>query len=267
MDPIQLRPKPVERVWGALNLEPWFPKSELSVDHDRPVGEVWFEGETPILTKFLFTTEDLSIQVHPNDEYGALHHNSPGKTEMWFVLRAQPGARVALGLKQRITREQLREAAISGEILSLMNWIPVKAGDALFAPAGEIHAIGAGLAICEIQQVSDITYRLHDYGRGRELHLDHGVEVSNLNPFQPVPQPHGVLGECPYFRTDLIAVNSNTELAAPANAGPWLLICIQGAGHLANQPYKLGQVWEVPPGVDVLISPEEPSRFVRTFRP
>lgn len=270
MDPILIPPRPVERVWGALNLEPWFSRTNLRIDHDRPIGEVWFEGaQTPILVKFLFTTEDLSIQVHPGDEYAGIHHNSPGKTEMWHVLRAQPGARVALGLHQELTREQLQEAALSGDILKLMNWIPVKAGDTLFAPAGEIHAIGAGLAVCEIQQISDITYRLYDYGRGRELHLSHGLEVSNLKPFQPAPQPNGVLARCQYFQTDLITATSSFELVSPSPEKPWLLICTQGAGRIGdNLEYSLGQVWEVPAGMSaVTLTPAEPSRFVRTFQP
>ena len=262
MDPTQLSPRFVERVWGTRDLEPWFSKT------DQKIGEVWFEGRTPLLIKFLFTTADLSVQVHPADAYAREHHNSNGKTEMWFVLRADPGARVALGLKHALTRAELGEAANSGAILSMLNWIPVEAGDALLAPAGEIHAIGAGIALCEIQQVSDVTYRLHDYGRGRELHLDHALRVSNLHAYRPVPQPAGLLADCQYFQTDRHQVESATDIESPAPGKPWLLICTRGSGQIGSRTYRLGQVWESHSSADaVRITPDERSQFVRTFQP
>ena len=128
----------------------------------------------PLLVKLLFTSDNLSVQVHPGDAYAREHHNSRGKTEMWHILRAEPEAKIALGLRERVTPERLREAAQSGEIMELLNWVPARPGDTFFVPAGTIHAIGGGLALCEMQQHSDITYRLYDYGRPRELHLEHG---------------------------------------------------------------------------------------------
>ncbi len=152
---------------------PWYLNSA-----QKKIGEVWFEADLPLLVKFVFTSERLSVQVHPNDEFAAAHENSRGKTEMWYVLRADPGARLAIGFREAISRERLRESALSGEIEQLLNWIEVQAGDAFFVPAGTVHAIGGGLALCEIQQHSDITYRLYDYGRPRELHLDKAMQVA-----------------------------------------------------------------------------------------
>ncbi len=168
-------------MWGATDLVPWYPAS------DKKIGEVWFEADLPLLVKFVFTSERLSVQVHPNDDFAAAHENSRGKTEMWYVMRADPGARIAIGFRESISRERLREAAVSGEIEQLLNWLEVQAGDAFFIPAGTVHAIGGGLALCEIQQHSDVTYRLYDYGRPRELHLDkahsgfvHGSQLTQV---------------------------------------------------------------------------------------
>jgi mannose-6-phosphate isomerase len=152
----------------------------------EPLGEVWYEsgcGEDALLVKYLFTSERLSIQVHP-DEEGARALGLPsGKDEAWVILDAQPGAKIGLGLKQRVSREELREAALSGRIEALVDWRPVRAGDVLYSPAGTIHALGPGLTLVEIQQNVDVTYRLYDYGRPRELHLDAAVAAADPGPF------------------------------------------------------------------------------------
>ena len=146
----------LEKVWGTPETEPWYPRGS------GKIGEVWFEAleEPRLLIKFLFTSEKLSVQVHPPDSA-----KGPGKTEMWHVLRAAPDARVALGFERPVTADEARAAAVSGEIERLLRWYPAKAGDTFFVPAGTVHAIGAGLVLCEIQQYSDVTYRLYDYGR------------------------------------------------------------------------------------------------------
>ena len=142
--PVKLLAKAVPKVWGATKLEPWYR------DAAEKIGEIWLEHpdgvRLPLLVKFLYTSEALSVQVHPSDEYARRHENSYGKTEMWVILRAEPGARIAHGLRETVSRERLREAALSGEIEGLLNWVTVEAGDVLFTPAGVIHAIGAGLA-------------------------------------------------------------------------------------------------------------------------
>jgi mannose-6-phosphate isomerase len=183
-----------EKVWGRTDLSPWFG------NESRKIGEVWFEADLPLLVKFVFTSEKLSIQVHPDDAFAAVHENSPGKTEMWYVLKADPGASIALGFREHLSVERLREAALSGEIERLLHWIPVRAGDTFFVPAGTVHALGAGLAVCEIQQQSDITYRFYDYGRPRELHLDKALQVATRGPAGTRPQDLPVT--CEYFRTE-----------------------------------------------------------------
>src|SRR5215831_16331526 len=180
-EPIRLSVRLVERVWGRTNLAPWYPEAA------KPIGEAWFTGpeELPLLVKLIFTNERLSVQVHPDDG----EDGPRGKTEMWHILEAEPGATIALGFRAPITRERLRESAQSGEVEQLLNWVPVKAGETYFTPAHTVHAIGAGIVLAEIQQHSDVTYRLWDYGRPREIHVEKAVPISDLtvHPGASVP--------------------------------------------------------------------------------
>jgi mannose-6-phosphate isomerase len=243
---IRLTPSFKEKVWGSTRLEPLFP------DSDRKIGEVWFEGvdNLPVLIKYLFTTEKLSVQVHPGDAYARMHHNSRGKTEMWYILRAEPGAQIAAGFREPLTPQRLREAALSGEIEDLLQWFDAAPGDTFFIPAGTVHAIGAGLTLCEIQQHSDVTYRLYDYGRPRQLHLDRAVEVTR---FEPSPEarrfPHGnVVVSCPYFTTSKLCISNPTKhILAPNTAE--LLVVVQGSGALGDQTITAGEVWYLEAGV------------------
>lgn len=235
-----------EKIWGSTRLSPWYPDSQ------NKIGEVWFESDDnlPLLVKFLFTEERLSVQVHPNDEYAAQHENgSRGKTEMWHILRADDGAPgVAVGLTERLAPERVRELAVSGEIESYLNWVPVQPGDTVFVPAGTIHAIGPGLALCEIQQNSDVTYRLYDYGRGRELHLDRSMDVAVLDRYEaPRDVPRGYLASCPYFAVREMVC----EGSAPVHAAPdgfQLLVVTEGEGTIAGESFCPGETWCVPPG-------------------
>jgi mannose-6-phosphate isomerase len=198
------------KVWGTPRTEPWF----NNVNQEQ-IGEVWFESppDTPLLIKFLFTSESLSIQVHPDDEYARERHNCLGKTEMWHILRADEGAKIAIGLRRPITREELAAVAGKPEILDLLNWVEVHPGNTFFIPAGTIHALGGGLALCEIQQLSDVTYRLYDYGRDRELHISQSLDVSRLTPGNERRHPvliesgRELLTECPYFRTEKLVMS------------------------------------------------------------
>src|SRR5690348_16806084 len=142
-EPVRLSPSLREKVWGRTRLSPWFP------DSPTPIGEAWFlaDRELPLLVKLLFTSEKLSVQVHPDDG----EDGPRGKTEMWHILEAEPGATIALGFRERITRERLREAAGTKEIEKLLNWIQVKAGQTFYSPAHTVHAIGGGIVLCEIQ--------------------------------------------------------------------------------------------------------------------
>jgi mannose-6-phosphate isomerase len=256
------------KVWGADSLAPWFE------DRREKIGEVWFT-HTPaprLLVKFIFTAERLSVQVHPDDAYAAAHEGSAGKTEMWHVLRAAPGAAVAAGFRETITPERARAAALSGEIESLLAWLPVQAGDTILIPAGTVHAIGAGVALCEIQQNSDVTYRLYDYGRGRQLHLERALEVASLapHPDKAVPRsaPDGalILAECPHFVTELVTLPRGGH-SLPVR-GAQILIAIEGAGALNGAPFTAAEAWLVPEGcAPVSIQADRAIRLLRTWAP
>ncbi len=157
---------------------------------------------------------------------------------MWYVMRADPGARIAIGFRESISRERLRDSALSGEIDRLLNWVEVQAGDAFFIPAGTVHAIGGGLALCEIQQHSDITYRLYDYGRPRELHLEKAIQVA----FTESSSPKSVMLpiDCEYFHTELARTTSSL-LYKPEPQRFHVLIFISGMGTIAGQPFREGR--------------------------
>lgn len=257
--PVRLPTKFLEKIWGASDLAPWYPLSETKI------GEVWFEAELPLLVKFVFTSERLSVQVHPNDAFAAVHDNSHGKTEMWYVLRADPGARLGIGFRESITKEQLRAAALSGEIEDLLQWVDVQAGDVFFIPAGTVHAIGPGLALCEIQQHSDVTYRLYDYGRARELHLDKAIQVASTEATDARPLMLPV--DCDYFHVELDRTASSLQYK-PAPDRFHLLIFLSGSGTLAGQECREGETWLVPAGAEpFFIEPADPVKFLRAWVP
>jgi len=184
------RTQALPRPWGVIDPGPWC----RAAHEASPIGEIWFErpgkpASTPsLLLKLLFTSEPLSIQVHPDDAYARSMGLPNGKTEAWYVLSAAPGAKVAVGLDRRLTRQQLRQAVDDDSISDLVVWRSVSAGDAISVPAGTIHAIGAGLVIAEIQQRSDATFRLFDHGRQRELHIEHApTSCSNGSSWRRTP--------------------------------------------------------------------------------
>jgi len=164
----QLPTRLVEKVWGRDALP-----APFVAPQGKRIGEIWFEPppEHPdLLVKYLFTSENLSVQVHPSDADALA--GEEGKEECWLVLDAEPGATLAIGFDEPITAEQMEAAARDGSIEDLLTWHPVKAGDLFYLPAGTVHAIGPGLSLVEVQQTSDTTFRLFDYGRPRELHLE-----------------------------------------------------------------------------------------------
>lgn len=267
--PRKLSSRLVERIWGSTELEPWYPNPQVKT------GEVWLETvpELPLLVKFIFTTEALSIQVHPNDEQARSAGYARGKTEMWVVLRAGPGAVIGAGLRETISHERLRSACESGEIEQLLDWKPTRAGDVILVQAGTIHAIGAGIVLCEIQQDSDVTYRLYDYGRPRALHLDQGIRVSHPVPHAGAAQPRKLgdrvsrLAECEYFVTDEVRVPGPCALERNGDRAG-ILVAIEGEGQLAGEPYRAGEAWLVEDGEGPLaVEPRRPSRFLRTCAP
>ena len=176
---MKLERRYVEKPWGRTVLPPMFDPPE-----GKRIGEVWFEGggDLPFLAKYIFTSEALSIQVHPNDQQARARGLASGKSECWYILDAEPGATIAFGLKREVGAEELRAAALDGSIEQLVVHREVAAGDFISVPADTIHAIGAGISLLEFQQNADVTYRLYDYGRPRELHLDDGIAVASRGP-------------------------------------------------------------------------------------
>jgi mannose-6-phosphate isomerase len=253
--PIRLPTEFKEKVWGRHDLEPLFPND------DRKIGEVWFKADLPLLVKFVFTAEKLSVQVHPDDSFAAEHENSLGKTEMWHVVKAEPGAQVALGFCKTLDINHAREAAQSGEIEKLLHWFDVKVGDTFFIPAGTVHAIGAGLVLCEIQQQSDITYRLYDYGRERELHLEKGLQVAHLGPADYRPQPWPV--SCSYFHTEPLAVRGTCRY--PEADRFRLLIALAGSGTLQNEEFHAGETFLIPAGTPDFQIQSPSANFLQTW--
>src|SRR5947207_15736603 len=219
--PKKLTPSLRERVWGRTHLAPWCP------DSDRPIGEAWFlsDRDLPLLAKLIFTSERLSVQVHPDDG----EDGPRGKTEMWHILDAEPGAVIAIGFREPITRERLWEATRTGEIERLLNWIPVKAGETYFTPAHTVHAIGAGIVLCEIQQNSDVTYRLWDYGRPRPIHVERAVPISDLTVHpgashsRPLGDGREELVRAKHFVTELVRLKAGESVAAePRECQLWI---------------------------------------------
>lgn len=178
---MKLATRIIEKPWGRDDVPAGFGGGD-----GRQIGEIWFEGPAgapaPLMVKYLFTSERLSIQVHPDDGAAAALGHSSGKDECWLVLDAAPDAEIGIGLTRPATPDEVRTAAEAGTIERLIDWRPVKAGDFLYNPAGTIHAIGPGLSLVEIQQNSECTYRLYDYGRPRDLHLDIALAIATLAP-------------------------------------------------------------------------------------
>lgn len=171
----------VEKPWGRSDIP-----RDFGDFGDRRIGEIWFAhpagDAAPIMVKFLFTSERLSIQVHPDDDAARAADFPRGKEECWLILDAQPGAELGVGLNAMTTRDKLRDAALDGSIVDMIDWRRSKTGDFVYNRAGTIHAIGPGLTVVEVQQNVDCTYRLYDYGRPRELHLDEGLAVAITGP-------------------------------------------------------------------------------------
>lgn len=201
----QLPTRMVEKVWGRDALP-----APFAAPAGKRIGEIWFEPppEHPdLLVKYLFTSEKLSVQVHPSD--GTARAGERGKEECWLVLDAEPGATLAIGFDAPITPEDMAAAARDGSIEQRLTWHDAKAGDLFYLPAGTVHAIGPGLSLLEVQQNSDTTFRLFDYGRPRELHLDRAIEVAHGVPYGEehrgkVAERGTALIDGPHFRLDRI---------------------------------------------------------------
>src|SRR6478672_8238665 len=264
--PLLLQPQFYERVWGTRDLTPFYSREITGA----PIGEAWLTGDNctvangplagrtlsalsqqfgkkflgdaggdaarfPLLIKFLFPTEKLSVQVHPDDEGAAKIGQPCGKTECWYVLRADLGAQVGLGLSPGVTREQLERAIKETRAEKLLNWIDLHTDDLIYVDAGTVHAIGPGSVIVETQQNSDTTYRLYDYGRPRELHVEKGLaatkEKTNAGKIAPQALSNGDLQlvASPCFTIEKWHLEKPRDLST-STASPTVLVALEGCG-------------------------------------
>jgi len=298
--PVRLEPQFVPRIWGARNLAPLFPDKQSLPE---PIGEVWLTGSDcrfadgpfagqklgdawphmsddwsghnvsrdrpfPLLTKFIFPEQKLSVQVHPDDDYARQNEAAAGgvgKTEMWYIISARTGAEVRVGLKSGVTRETFRRAIADGTAEECVERIAVHAGDAIFVPASTVHTIGPGMTICEIQQNSDITYRVFDFnrltpeGKPRELHIEKSLDVIRLVEQRggkmarvELNETHNAVNtlvECSHFVVMKSVFAAPLRRVKPAGLME-VLIIIEGAGKInipdAEIEYSRAQAWLVP---------------------
>lgn len=237
----------VTKPWGVADLRPW-----SNAGHDgHAIGEILYERTSngaaipALLLKLLFTSQPLSIQVHPDDAFAHAMGLANGKTEAWYVLTAAPDAKVALGLSRRLTPAQLREAINDDSIADLIVWHEVSANDVIFVPGRTIHAIGAGLIIAELQQRSDTTFRLFDPGRHRELHIEDAIRVADSGPADFEMHPNQLTAERrllvsnPHFVFERIDLAANSSWYLEAERETWLLV-LSGSAIAGSFEVALG---------------------------
>lgn len=250
-------------VWGT---EKWVlsgvPGNESVVaegpDAGRKITEI-YPGQFPLLIKFIDAHDDLSIQVHPNDELAAARHGCKGKTEMWYVIGAGEGAHLLSGLKEQIDPEKYVELVEKDAIVDVLDRYDVAPGDVFFLPAGRIHAIGGGCHIAEIQQTSDITYRIYDYGRmgldgkPRQLHtqeakdaIDYSVSPDYRTHYEPCTGKPVELVKCPFFTTSLLELDDTYEQKLDTCGDFLIVICMEGSGEINGTDIEPGEAVLLP---------------------
>ena len=324
MEPVLTKLEPFfsPRPWGAYSLAPLFPEK---VSLKEPLGEAWltaqsgvvstgpFSGKTlgeawrgmpeawrgksmaryadfPLLVKFIFPTDKLSIQVHPDDAYAAEFEQAAGgrgKTEMWHILSSQPGAELLLGLRPGVTRERFLKAVSDHTVEELFLHEPVCPGDTYFVPAKTQHAIGPGMVLCEVQEYSDLTYRVYDFGRvdaqgkPRELHLEKAMEVTTFGPtlagkVTPLSlhSPDAtirLLAACEFFATERWDCDRATFIDGDSRQFQ-LIVVLQGHGELLDDNsavhFRAGDTWFLPAALEtVTLRPLAPTSFLRIYVP
>lgn len=251
----------VAKPWGRDVL----PSPFLAPPGER-IGEVWFAPPSQLpglLVKYIFTSDKLSVQVHPSDAQAeAAGLGKAGKEECWLVVAAEPGATLGVGFAEPLAAEAMHTAALDGTIEKLLVWHPVVPGDFFYIPAGTVHAIGAGVSLIEVQQTSDITYRLYDYGRPRELHLDAGLVVAKgaAHPAtlrRRLPQRGAAtLVEGPLFRLDRVDGQPATGVATRYAGKPLLAIPLDGPVTVCGERIAPGGCALVPELGDLQVSPD-----------
>jgi len=242
---VRLETRSVAKPWGRDILPPPFTAPE-----GQRIGEIWFVPPSELdelLVKYIFTSEKLSVQVHPSDAQAALGDpGDRGKEECWLVLDAEPDAKLGLGLTRSLSEDELRAAALDGSIEDMLGWRSVSAGDFFRILPGTVHAIGPGVSLVEIQQNSDTTYRLYDYGRPRDLHVDRAVAVARREPYQSghhrrlEAHESATLVDGPHFRVDLIDGVPDACVAA-AYDGRLLVVPLVGEVRIKGEPVAAGE--------------------------
>ena len=294
--PFSLKPWFSERVWGKSDLKPWYDETGTN----ELVGEAWltgpqclvetgpFKGQTlasvgekmggefPLLVKILFPADKLSVQVHPDDAQAKAMGETRGKTECWYVLEAESGATVALGLKPGVGAKEVAASVESRTMETLLEHVPVSVGDMLFVDAGTVHAIGPGVVLLETQQTSDVTYRLYDYGRPRELHLEKGLQVIKPKTQAGKVAPRKMDGftrliEQKYFVVDRFELGATKEETVSLD-GVGCLVGLTGRGVVRTPDGELelipGKAVVVPMGdVSVVVETSSGVTFARCVAP
>ena len=243
--------------------------AEYAARHPACVGTRHTDGVFPVLIKLIDAARPLSVQVHPDDAYAQRVEGEPGKTEMWYVVDAQPGAQLYYGFQRELTREEAARRIADGTLTDVLNAVPIKAGDVFFIDAGTVHAIGAGILIAEIQQNSNTTYRVFDYGRlgadgkPRALHVEKALDVARLCPPERPAGPMGkpeqngdctstLLAKCGYFTARLLDVAGSAPLCADGESFHSLL-CLSGSGAVVcgggAVPFAKGDSLFLPAGL------------------
>jgi mannose-6-phosphate isomerase len=246
--------------------------------------------EFPLLLKFLFPTDKLSIQVHPDDDFASKFEQAAGgrgKTEMWHIVSAEPGAELLIGLKPGVGREEFVRAAADGTVEELFVRYPVRAGETYFIEAGTQHAILPGMIVCEIQEYSDLTYRVYDYGRvdaqgkTRELHLEKALEVTRFDgtrsgkiPPLPLHSPDAnkcLLAACEFFATERWDCDRTTLIEGDPTEFQ-LLVILSGQGELHDEqtayPFQAGQAWFLPANLALaVLQPKQTTSLLRVTVP
>lgn len=244
----RLKPRRVNKVWGRHSLWAGF---EDALPLEPPIGEIWFEdprgGDHELLVKYLFTSQRLSVQVHPDAQLARSLGGRRGKDEAWIVLAADPGAMIGIGLTTALAQDELRAAALDGSIEALLDWRSVDVGDVYYSPAGTIHAIGAGVTLIEIQENCDTTYRLYDYGRSRELHVDEALDASyparHVARSVPVElsASRRLLCDGPAFCVERWNGSATYELSS--TSGPVWLVPLSGTIIADGEALFAGETW------------------------
>ena len=306
LGPFRLAPWFSERPWGRRDLRPWYESTGTT----ELVGEAWLTGpasvvetgrmagqtlaavvasasaqvlgagcgaEFPLLVKLLFPSDKLSVQVHPDDAQAQAMGQPRGKTECWYVLEADPEAAIALGLRDGATAEVVRAAIADGTMEEWMEWVPVQVGDMVFVDAGTVHAIGPGVVLLETQQTCDITFRMYDYGRPRELHVEQALRVMKMQTAAGKVKPVQMDGfmrliQQKYFVVDRYDISEGREVVIPIDEAG-CLVGLDGSAMVetAGAPsveLPRGQAVVVPAGLgSVIVRSKETASFVRCFAP